>query len=113
VNITDADRMEVEEPSWMCCLFTVLALGFSEEDLDVNDLFSPREFFSHAKRLASMAVEDESIQSIQALLLMVSPKINSTHTQESLSLKYRYSKSRVGVLRQCYPSCSTTGSAQK
>src|SRR5271169_5798606 len=70
-----------EEPSWICCLFTVLALGFSEEDLDVNHLVSPREFFSHAKRLASLAVEDESIQSIQALLLMVCPMIDSTHGQ--------------------------------
>ena len=66
----DADRGDVEAPSWMCCLFTVLALGCSTDEND-HDMLKPSDFFSSAKCLSRCVVEDESIQSIQALLLMV------------------------------------------
>jgi hypothetical protein len=36
-----------------------------------NETLKPCDLFSHAKSLARCVVEDESIQSIQALLLMV------------------------------------------
>jgi aldehyde dehydrogenase (NAD+) len=66
-----SDRREVEAPSWMCCLFTVLALGCSTTDESAHDILKPSDFFSSAKGLSRCVVEDESIQSIQALLLMV------------------------------------------
>jgi hypothetical protein len=66
----DMDRTEIEVPSWMCCLFTVLALGCSTDDKS-NDVLKPSDFFSSAKCLSRCVIEDESIQSIQALLLMV------------------------------------------
>lgn len=65
----DDERKEIERASWMCCLFTALALGSSTaED---NEAPRPSEYFSSAKALSRALVEDESIQSIQALLLMV------------------------------------------
>ena len=64
------DRAEVEVPSWMCCLFTVLALGCSTDD-NGHEVLKPSDFFSLAKSLSRCVIEDESIQSIQALLLMV------------------------------------------
>lgn len=69
---TENDRREVEVPSWMCCLFTVLALGCSTDD-NSHDILKPSDFFSAAKCLSRVVMEDESIQSIQALLLMVPP----------------------------------------
>jgi hypothetical protein len=63
------ERREIERASWMCCVFTVLALGCSTSD--DNELVRPSEFFAAAKGLARVVLEDESIQSIQALLLMV------------------------------------------
>lgn len=67
---TESDRREIEVPSWMCCLFTVLALGCSTND-NSHDILKPSDFFSAAKCLSRVVMEDESIQSIQALLLMV------------------------------------------
>ena len=67
----DRNRRDIEKASWMCCLFTVLALGSST--LEDNELLKPSEFFGLAKGLSRVLVEDESIQSIQALLLMVAP----------------------------------------
>jgi hypothetical protein len=65
------ERWKFEKPSWMCSLFTVLALGSSSgED---GELFKPSDFFAVAKGLSRALVEDESIESIQALLLMVPP----------------------------------------
>lgn len=64
------ERREIETPTWMCCLFTVLSLGCSTDDTN-NLLLKPSDFFSYAKALSRYVVEDESIQSIQALLLMV------------------------------------------
>lgn len=69
-SYNDMDRMEVEAPSWMCCLFTVLALGCSTDD-NGHEVLKPSDFFSLAKCLSRSVIEDESIQSIQALLLMV------------------------------------------
>jgi hypothetical protein len=66
----DRDSREIEVPSWLCCLFTSLALGCSTDD-NGNEIVKPSDFFCHAKVLARSVVEDESIQSIQALLLMV------------------------------------------
>jgi hypothetical protein len=73
----DRDRREIEVPSWMCCLFTVLSLGCSTDD-NTNALLKPSDFFSYAKALSRYVVEDESIQSIQALLLMVRLPIDVT-----------------------------------
>jgi hypothetical protein len=56
----------------MCCVFTVLALGCSTDD-NGHDVLKPSDFFAAAKCLSRVVVEDESIQSIQALLLMVPP----------------------------------------
>ena len=67
----DMDRREIEIPSWICCLFTVLALGCSTDE-NGHDVLKPSDLFSSAKCLSRCVVEDESIQSIQALLLMVS-----------------------------------------
>jgi hypothetical protein len=67
---TESERREVEVPSWMCCVFTVLALGCSTDD-NAQDILKPSDFFAVAKSLSRVVVEDESIQSIQALLLMV------------------------------------------
>lgn len=66
----DMDRREIEVPSWMCCLFTVLALGCSTDEKG-RDMLKPSDLFSSAKCLSRYVIEDESIQSIQALLLMV------------------------------------------
>lgn len=66
----DMDRREIEVPSWICCLFTVLALGCSTHE-NGHDMLKPGDLFSSAKCLSRCVVEDESIQSIQALLLMV------------------------------------------
>jgi hypothetical protein len=66
----EADKREIEVPSWMCCLFTVLALGCSTDE-NGQDMLKPSDLFSCAKSLSRCVVEDESIQSIQALLLMV------------------------------------------
>jgi hypothetical protein len=68
----DQGRKEVEAPSWLCCVFTTLALGCSTDDHGTETL-KPSDLFSHAKALSRFVVEDESIQSIQALLLMVIP----------------------------------------
>jgi len=62
-------------PSWMCCVFTVLALGCSTDD-NGHDILKPSDFFAAAKCLSRVVVEDESIQSIQALLLMVPPRLS-------------------------------------
>jgi hypothetical protein len=70
-TLDEHERREIEAPSWMCCLFTVLALGCSTNEEIRHDAFNPSDFFSIAKHLAHFVVEDESIQSIQALLLMV------------------------------------------
>ena len=70
----DGNGREIERASWMCCLFTVLALGSStSED---NELLKPWDFFGFAKGLSRVLVEDESIQSIQALLLMVASRLS-------------------------------------
>ena len=66
----ERDRREVEMPNWMCCLFTVLSLGCST-DANGNEMLKPSDFFAYAKALSRNVVEDESLQSIQALLLMV------------------------------------------
>jgi len=66
----DMDRREIEVPSWMCCLYTVLALGCSTDE-NGHDMLKPSDLFSSAKHLSRCVIEDESIQSIQALLLMV------------------------------------------
>ena len=66
----ERDRKEIERYSWMCCLFTVLALGSSNDEAD-HELLKPSELFSIAKSLLRHLPGDESIQSIQALLLMV------------------------------------------
>lgn len=70
LSYDDIDRKEIEVPSWMCCLFTVLALGCSTDE-NGHNLLKPSDFFASAKCLSRCVVEDESIQSIQALLLMV------------------------------------------
>lgn len=63
------ERWKVDKPSWMCSLFTVLALGSSSgED---GELVKPSDFFAVANGLSRALVEDETIESIQALLLMV------------------------------------------
>ena len=68
----ERDRREIEDSNWMCCVFTVLALGgFTGEG--GHEVPRPSEFFSYAKSLSRLVVEDESIESIQALLLMVGP----------------------------------------
>jgi len=66
----DRDRREIEVHNWMCCLFTVLALGCSPDE-NGQEFLKPSDLFAHAKNLSRSVVEDESIQSIQALLLMV------------------------------------------
>jgi hypothetical protein len=66
----ERDRREIEMPNWMCCLFTVLSLGCSTND-NGNEILKPSDFFAYAKALSRNVVEDESLQSIQALLLMV------------------------------------------
>jgi len=77
----DELRNEIENSSWCCCLFTVLALGC--EGAGGEGERSPGELFGQAKALSRFVVEDESIQSIQALLLMVrhpSPQSSITWT---------------------------------
>lgn len=66
----ELDRREIEMPNWMCCLFTVLALGCWTDDNGHENL-KPSDFFAYAKALSRNVVEDESLGSIQALLLMV------------------------------------------
>ena len=70
-TLNEIDLKEIEAPSWICCLFTVLALGCPTTDEDGQCTLKSSEFFSEAKSMASLVVEDGSIQSIQALLLMV------------------------------------------
>lgn len=68
----ERDRREIEEPNWMCCLFTVLSLGCSTDDNNgTHEILKPSHFFAYAKALSRSVVEDECLQSIQALLLMV------------------------------------------
>jgi hypothetical protein len=68
-SFDDHDRREIEISSWMCCLFTVLAFGAAADS--EHELLKPSELFSYAKGLSRWVIEDESFQSIQALLLMV------------------------------------------
>lgn len=82
----DHDRREIEVPSWLCCLFTALALGCRTDD---GGSLKPSELFYHAKRLSRCVVEDESIQSIQALLLMVFPS-GCGLTLEFISCEYGF-----------------------
>ena len=68
----EQDRKEIEMPSWVCCLFTMLALGCPTSDSG-QEVLKPSDLFSQAKHLSRNVLEDESIQTIQALLLMVIP----------------------------------------
>jgi hypothetical protein len=76
----EADRREIEMPSWMCCLYTVLSLGCSTDE-NGHETLKPSDFFSNAKSLSRIVVEDESIQSIQALLLMVYSTLKYTNNR--------------------------------
>ena len=49
----------------------MLALGCSTDENNRRDILKSSDFFSLAKSLSRDVVEDESIQSIQGLLLMV------------------------------------------
>ena len=81
----EKERKEIEVHNWMCCLFTVLALGCSKTE-SWEQALKPSELFGYAKCLSRYVVEDESILSIQALLLMV-------------ALHLRGSDCRVCILR--------------
>ena len=90
--VDEADRSEVDAPSWMCCLFTVLALGCSTHE-NGHEIHKPGDLFSCAKGLSRCVVEDESIQSIQALLLMVCKHQNNMLMAEFVSCQHRSQES--------------------
>jgi len=94
-SFDDRDRREIEMPSWMCCLFTVLALGAAADN--EHELHKPSELFSYAKGLSRWVIEDESFQSIQALLLMVYFP-TAELTAEFICRKYRIEELGVDIL---------------
>ena len=113
----EGNGREIERASWMCCLFTVLALGSStSED---NELLKPWDFFELAKGLSRVLVEDESIQSIQALLLMVAPPLLflgvawSVDESEFVPRKHRLTESWLDLSWRCNSFSTVIGSASE